>query len=279
MILPSRKDLLNETMYLLRKYGIKPKKKLSQNFIVSPRLLREIIHEVSEAKPHVTLEIGSGLGTLTKYLAQVSKKVIAIEIDEDLARASNEILRNYSNVEVIIGDFFDHYGTFSNVDLVVSNVPYHISSKLLFTLSSMSFRKAILTLQKEFADRLFAKPGSPDYSRLTVMANVHFSFHKVLDVGPYAFYPPPKVSSSLIVLTKKEYPLPIDSGFFEKVVRILFTSKNKVVESVLKNASTHGTIRFGSNEANKLRNLLRKRVRELTLGEIVEIAKVLYEDF
>ncbi len=279
MIFPSRKDLLNETIYLLRKYGIKPKKKLSQNFIVSPRLLKEIIREVSEAKPHVTLEIGSGLGTLTKYLAQVSRKVIAIEIDKDLAKASSETLRNYGNVEIIIGDFFDYYGTFSNVDLVVSNVPYHISSKLFFTLNKMSFRKAILTLQKEFADRLFAKPGSSDYSRLTVMANVYFDFRKLLDVGPYAFYPPPKVSSSLIVLTKKEYSLPIDPGFFEKVVRVLFTSKNKVVESVLKNASSHGTIKFSSKEANKLKNLLRKRVRELTLGEIVEIAKVLYEDF
>ena len=278
MIFPTRRDLLNETIYLLRKYGIKPKKKLSQNFIVSPRLLKEIVRKVSKAKPHVTLEVGSGLGTLTKYLAQVSEKVIAIEIDKKLAKALEDVLRDYSNVEIIIGDFFDYYKSFNNVDLVVSNVPYHISSKLLFTLSEMSFRKTILTLQKEFVDRLFAKPGSPDYSRLTVMANVYFDFHKVLDVGPYAFYPSPKVSSSLIILTKKKYSLPIDPRFFEKVVRILFTSKNKVVESVLKNASSHGTIRFGSREANKLRGLLRKRVRELTLGEIVEIAKVLYGD-
>ncbi|MCD6114159.1 MAG: ribosomal RNA small subunit methyltransferase A [Thermoprotei archaeon] len=277
MLFPSRRDLLSETICLLRKYGVRPKKKLSQNFIVSPRLLRRIVHEVSKEKPHVTLEIGSGLGTLTKYLAHVSKKVIAIEIDEKLVRISEEVLRNYSNVEIIVGDFLEHYKSFREVDVIVSNVPYHISSKLLFTLSEMVFKKAVLTLQREFASRLFAKPGTQDYSRLTVMANVYFTIQKVFEVGPYAFYPPPKVSSTLITLTRKEYSLPVDPGFFDRLVRILFASKNRVVESVLKNASSHGLIKFGFEEAKKLKSILRKRVRELTLGEIVEIAKVLHE--
>jgi len=277
LLFPSRRDLLSETIYLLRKYGVRPKKKLSQNFIVSSRLLRRIVYEVSKEKPHVTLEIGSGLGTLTKYLAHVSKRVITIEIDEKLVKISEEVLRNYSNVEIIVGDFLEHYKSFREVDVIVSNVPYHISSKLLFTLSEMAFKKAVLTLQREFANRLFAKPGTQDYSRLTVMANVHFTIQKIFEVGPYAFYPPPKVSSTLITLTRKEYSLPVDPGFFDKIVRILFTSKNRVVESVLKNASSHGLIKLGFEEAKKLKSILRKRVRELTLGEIVEIAKALRE--
>ena len=276
---PSRRELLNETVRLLRKHGIKPKRKLSQNFIVSPKLLKRIVYEVYVEKPQLTLEVGSGLGTLTKYLALVSEKVIAVEVDERLAKISEEVLKGNSNVEVVIGDFLEKYRLFRNVDVVVSNVPYHISSKLLFTLSKMVFRKAVLTLQREFANRLFAKPGSTDYSRLTVMANIHFSIRKIFEVGPYAFYPPPKISSTLIVLTRRKYSLPIDPSFLEETVRILFTSKNKVVENVLKNALTHGLIRFDLKEVSKLENILRKRVRDLSLGEIVEIAKTLYKAY
>ncbi len=274
--MPSRKQLLKETIFLLKKYGIKPKKKLSQNFIVSPRLLRAILKEIEKEKPERILEIGSGLGTLTRYLAQMAEEIVAIEIDKKLVQVSLENLRNLKNVRIIEGDFFKHYMKLGGFDIIVSNVPYHASSKLLFTLRKMSFRKAVLTLQREFAQRLTAEVGTSDYSRLTVMSNVFFKIKKIMDIGPGAFYPSPKVSSTLIVLKRRNYKLPVDSEFFENIVRILFTSRNKVLANVLKRAHERGLIKLNEEVFKKLGGLVEKRIRELTIGEIVEIAKLLY---
>ena len=263
-------DLLKETLGILRSYGVKPSKKLSQNFIVDKNLLEDIVSYASPTLSDDVLDVGAGLGTLTARLAEQAGKVIAVEIDERLIKVLRDRFKYYRNVEVIHGDFL-------NLDveasIIVGNIPYHISTPILFKILNMRFKRAVLTLQREVAERLTAKPGSQDYGRLTVSTNIQANIEIIGTYPPKSFYPPPEVFHSVILVTPK-CKVEVDLKLLNNLLIKLFSQRNRVAKTVLRRILIND---FGLSMGVKLFEAIAesipesKRVYQLTLDEIVSI--------
>lgn len=215
------------------------------------------------------LEIGPGLGVLTRPLAERAKRVVAIESDRRLAAF---LQRELPTVEVIPGDALKvEWPAF---DAMVSNLPYQISSPLTFRLLERAFDRAVLMYQWEFARRIIAKPGTPDYSRLTVGVYRRASAEIVERVPRNAFHPQPRVDSALVSIEPRPPPFPLaDPDHFDAVVDALFAHRRKTVENGLR---LGWRTLAGSPEA--LEALLptvphrTRRVEELSPQEIARIA-------
>lgn len=203
----------------------------------------------------VLLEIGPGAGAITLPLAETGAPILAVEIDRDLARElANQVP---ANVSLITADFLKtdvlSYLTAlqpnrppgSPADAprrfrVVGNLPYNLSSPILFRLIDLSrqhgvFTDATLMVQREVADRLVAKPGKKDYGVLSIFAQIHADIDRRLDVPPTAFTPPPKVRSSVIRMTFRRSPVRIvDEALFERLVKGAFSQRRKTLSNALK---------------------------------------------
>ena len=223
----SRTRLYRETLNIINKYNVRPKKRLSQNFIIDPDLINTILKLVLKHKCRRVLEVGAGIGTLTKYLARVVEEVIAVEVDKRLATILEDELAPLSNITVINQDFLKMDLSTYDIECIVSNTPFHISSKILFKILNTKFKVAIMSFQKEFAERLKAKPSTRDYSRLTVMVQLlaHVEFHGTYP--PTSFYPAPEVDIVIVEILPKP-PINIDTRLLEDVLRVMFTQKNKL---------------------------------------------------
>ncbi len=204
--------------------GERMSKRLSQVFLVNEEILKTIAELCSIRKDDIILEIGAGKGQLTKYLVQRAKKVIALEIDKSLL----PFLANLG-AEVVNEDILK-YTPPRSVTLIVGNVPYHISGEIVEKVVRWK-RRAVLLFQKEFAQRLVAKPGSKDYSRLTVLANYMTVPKILLRVNKNNFKPVPKVDSALVELVPRDNAR-YDKGFFD-FVKIVFKHKNKTIRNAL----------------------------------------------
>jgi 16S rRNA (adenine1518-N6/adenine1519-N6)-dimethyltransferase len=190
------------------------------------------VSHASITEDDVVLEVGAGLGFLTRLLSSECKKVVAVEVDSNIVRILRDQLRGLKNVELIEGDILKV--SIPPFNKVVSAPPYSISSPLLFRLLENSFDWAVLILQKEFAERLAASVGSKDYGRLTV--NVYYRAEvELLDPVPRTmFYPPPDVDSMMVRLKPRNPPFPVeDETIFFELVRTLFTQRNKKVRNSL----------------------------------------------
>jgi len=212
----------------------------------------------------VVLEVGAGFGFLTKLLSERCKKVVAVEVDPKLFQALREQFHAVRNVELIEGDVLKT--SVPPFNKVVSTPPYSISSSLLFWLLERPFDMAVVTFQKEFAERLEAPVGSKDYSRLTV--NTYYRADvELLDVVPKtAFYPPPDVDSMIVRLKPKSKPpfrVRNEKAFFE-LVQTVFTQRNrKLRNAVLPFLKRHGIMREKAMELADSLTFHDKRVREL----------------
>jgi 16S rRNA (adenine1518-N6/adenine1519-N6)-dimethyltransferase len=225
-------DLLQRTKHLLRRYGVHPRKRLGQNFAVDTVFLQKLISYASLSKADIVLEVGAGLGFLTKLLSQRCKRVLAVEVDPKLVEILRAELKGFENVVLIAGDILNlSIPPFSKV---VSTPPYSVSSPLLFWLLERNFECAILTFQEELAERLAAKVGSKDYGRLTVATYYHADVELLDDVSRVTFYPEPDVDSRIIRLKPRAPPFPVkDEEIFFELVRILFTQRNKKMRNAI----------------------------------------------
>lgn len=238
--------------------GKRKTKILGQHFIVDENVFERECRYASLNKKDVVLEIGAGDGRLTRVISKYAKKVIAIEKDKALAELAE--YNTKENVEVIHGDVLKI--DFPNFNKIVSNIPYSISSKILEKIFKYEWEVAVLTFQKEFALRFFAKPGEKNYSRLTVMVN-YYSTPELMEILPKSkFYPKPKVDSAIVRLKRKNGEK-IEENFWE-MVKLLFTHKKKLV----KNAFEDAGIKIELPE-----NLGKKRVFQCTIEELMEIYK------
>lgn len=224
----TRKELFKWTTRVLKKHSIKPFKKLSQSFVIEPIIIKNILEKI---EPYLsTMEIGAGLGTLSYYLVNYCRKpVLLYEIDSRLLNLLRELVDKPSSIiihsDVIMHEWF--------VEQVVSNTPYHLTSKILVKLArSNCVRKAVLVLQKDVVNRLVSKPGTRDYGRLTVLINCVFKVQPGPVYSPRSFYPPPEVSSQIVVLERiRQYDS--DISLLEEVTRKLFSKRRKKVIKVL----------------------------------------------
>jgi 16S rRNA (adenine1518-N6/adenine1519-N6)-dimethyltransferase len=228
---------------IIRKYAIKPRKRLGQSFLMDQNVIRKIAALANVTKNDIVVEIGAGIGVLTEDLAQNTAKLIAVEMDDKLVEVLKDKLLKYNNVQIYSGDIlkFD-FGAIARDGQqkikVIGNVPYNISSQVLFHL--LSFRKIIdsfvLMLQKEVIQRLVAPPGGKDYGVPSVILQMFASVEKVLDVPAGCFYPRPKVESSVIKGFFLERPLVelANEEFFIRLVRDAFAQRRKMLINNLK---------------------------------------------
>ncbi len=260
-----------ETKKILKENDIRLNKRLGQHYLISDSKRQKILSYADLKDDDIILEIGPGIGTLTIPLASQANKVIAIEKDKKIATILKDRLKDYKNVELIIGDALKI--EFPYFNKIVSNLPYKISSPITFKLLEYDFDFGILMYQREFAERMIAKPGTKDYSRLSValyfMANI-----EILDYIPRsAFLPPPKVDSAIVKLTPKGKI----NGTFEKTCRALFQHKRKKARKALIESFHEISSNADPRETVALINprLLEKRVFTLTPEEILEISNEL----
>jgi 16S rRNA (adenine1518-N6/adenine1519-N6)-dimethyltransferase len=250
-----------ETGRLIAETGVTPKKSKGQNFLIDDRVADRQVDYAGISSEDRVLEVGPGLGILTSRLIERSENVTCIEIDEALA---DHIESTYGKrLHLIRGDAVKV--PFPPFDVFVSNLPYSVSTPIIFKLLDYEFRKAIVMVQKEFADRMIADVGSPDYSRLTV--NLFFKADcRLLEKVPRSrFKPQPKVDSAIVEIVPRPAPFSvIDEKMFFKVTEVTFNHRRKKIGTSLRSA---GIIGEGWDIP-----YLDSRIEDLRPSEIAEIA-------
>jgi 16S rRNA (adenine1518-N6/adenine1519-N6)-dimethyltransferase len=227
---------------LLNRLGLRPKKTLGQHFLLHPHQARRIVAALHLTGEETVVEIGAGLGALTVFLAPAARRVIALERDPDLARFLREdLLVETPGVEVICQDVlaFDFPKAAREAGrplAVVGNLPYQITSPLLFTLMQdiPALAQAVLMMQQEVGARLLASPGTKDYGILSVLGQYHFRVSRLFSLSPGNFFPPPQVDSVVLRL-RPETPAPaaLDPALLHRLVKTAFGHRRKTLNNTL----------------------------------------------
>ena len=224
-------------------YNFEFKKSLGQNFLKDKNVVNKIVDAVLFEKNNLVIEIGPGSGALTKELLKKSDMVLLYEIDTRLEKILQRELVDYSNYELIFGDFLtaDVCSDLRNYSYdhlyIVANLPYYITTPIISKIinDNINAEKIVIMVQKEVADRLSAGVGSKEYGQITVFLNYFFDVEKIINVSKNSFIPKPKVDSAVIRMTlKKEKEEIIDLKFFEKMVKDSFKYKRKTIKNNLK---------------------------------------------
>jgi len=209
----------------------RPRKRFGQHFLHDPGVIRRIVEAIAPSAEDFIVEIGPGQGVLTLPLAERVGQLEVIEIDRDLAAALPG-----DRIKVHVADALEFdFGVFPKGVRIVGNLPYNISTPLLFHLSRFSdrVRDMHFMLQLEVVERMVAKPSTPEYGRLSVMLQTRFRMEKLFRVGSGAFKPPPKVDSAVVRLVPLGSPLGCDEKIFEQVVREAFSARRKTLRNAL----------------------------------------------
>jgi 16S rRNA (adenine1518-N6/adenine1519-N6)-dimethyltransferase len=236
---------------LLDTYGLDPKKAMGQNFLHDAHMRARIVAALELTPEDVVVEIGPGLGALTEGLIQTGAIVGAIEHDADMVRVLNGRFGTEPRLSVRHQDALDlDYRSLrrelcdgSNRKerplVVAGNLPYHITSPLIFSFLSQAARgsvsaRAVFMIQNEVADRIASSPGSKVYGRLSVMVQQYMDVRKLFKVPPGAFLPPPKVTSAVIELRVRQTPrVEVDEDSFAFVVKTAFAGRRKMLRKSL----------------------------------------------
>lgn len=224
---------------------------MGQSFLKEPGLIAKIIDALELYPDEDILEIGSGLGVLSGQMAKEALEVIAIEKDKKLLKIAQEEFEDKKNIKFIHADFLklNLPSLLQNHRLpmkVIGNIPYNISSKILFKLleNHSLFQFAVLTLQKEVAARLTAPVGTKDYGILTIQMGLHAECKKLFDIEAGAFFPAPQVTSTVVKISYwKQSPYIIHNpAFFKKMVQEAFCGRRKTIKNTLKRLLKNGQI-------------------------------------
>lgn len=270
---------LSETKHLLRTFRISPNKLLGQNFMVEPLLYPKLSEYAGLSRTDVVLDAGAGFGFLTKFMAEKAKQVIAVEKDPQIAKVLREQVRGLDNVKVVPGDVLK--AELPEFNKVVAIPPYYISSHLVMWLLERNIDCAVLILQREFANRLVAHVGSEDYGWITVIACHDAKVELLEDVPKEVFYPQPEVDSVVVRLEPwKMAPFNVkDEAFFNRLVRWLFTQRNKKLSNALV-PFFRNTRKMSKKDAQKLADTApfgERRVHDLSPKEFGELSNAFTE--
>lgn len=236
-----------KTIEVLQKYNFTFQKKFGQNFLIDPHVLDKIIAAAEITKDDFVLEIGPGIGTLTQYLAEAAREVVAVEIDSSLIPILEDTLSSYDNVSVINEDVL-------KVDLkklaeernggkpikVVANLPYYITTPIIMGLfeSHVPLKSLTVMVQKEVALRMQAGPGTKDYGALSLAVQYYADPYLAANVPPNCFMPRPNVGSAVIRLTRfEETPVKVtDEALLFRLIRASFNQRRKTLQNGLINS-------------------------------------------
>ena len=273
------------TIEVLQKYNFAFQKRFGQNFLIDTHVLEKIIEASKITKDDFVLEIGPGIGTMTQYLAEAAREVVAVEIDKTLIPIlENDTLKDWDNVTVINEDIL-------KVDIaalaqeknggkpikVVANLPYYITTPIIMGLfeNHVPIKSITVMVQKEVADRMQVGPGTKDYGALSLAVQYYAKPYIVANVPPNCFMPRPKVGSAVIRLERHEHP-PVevrDEKLMFRVIRASFNQRRKTLANGLKNSPE---IDFSKEEIEGAIEKLGKgasvRGEALTLAEFAQLA-------
>ena len=237
-----------ETIAVLQRYGFNFQKKYGQNFLIDTHVLDKIIGAAQIGPDDFVLEIGPGIGTMTQYLAEAAREIVAVEIDTKLIPILQDTLKEYDNVTVLNEDIL-------KVDIrkiaeeknggkpikVVANLPYYITTPIIMGLfeSEVPLDSITVMVQKEVADRMQVGPGTKDYGALSLAVQYYAEPYIVANVPPNCFIPRPAVGSAVIRLTRyQEKPVKVnDASFMFKIIRASFNQRRKTLQNGLYNSS------------------------------------------
>ncbi|WP_368279768.1 16S rRNA (adenine(1518)-N(6)/adenine(1519)-N(6))-dimethyltransferase RsmA [Enterocloster citroniae] len=235
------------TIEIIQKYQFAFQKRFGQNFLIDTHVLDKIISAAGITEQDCVLEIGPGIGTMTQYLAEHARRVVAVEIDSNLLPILDETLKGYTNITVInddilkvdVGGLVNEYNEGRPVK-VVANLPYYITTPIIMGLfeSDVPIDNITVMVQKEVADRMQVGPGSKDYGALSLAVQYYAEPYIVANVPPNCFIPRPNVGSAVIRLTRyKEPPVQVDDPkFMFKLVRASFNQRRKTLQNGLNNS-------------------------------------------
>lgn len=221
-----------DTGRLIAETGIIPKKSKGQNFLIDDRVADRQVEYASISPDDSVLEVGPGLGILTGRLVSRAKDVTCMELDAALA---DYVAVTYPSVRLIRGDAVKV--PFPKFDVFVSNLPYSVSTPIIFKLLECDFRRAVVMVQKEFAERMVAETGTRDYSRLTVSLFYRSECRILENVPASRFKPKPKVDSAIVEIVPRPAPFDVlDEKTFLKVTEVAFNHRRKKISTSLKAA-------------------------------------------
>lgn len=216
----------------------RPRKRFGQHFLTDRHYLARIVEAIDPRPGDAMLEIGPGTGLLTAELARVVERLQVVEIDRDLAA---DLRRRFPADRVVVheGDALElDFQAFAAGLRVVGNLPYNVSTPILFHVAANAERiqDCVFMLQREVVDRMVARPGTPDYGRLSVMLQYRFEMDRALSVPPGAFTPPPKVESAVVRMRPlgARRPRAEDEGLFAAVVASAFSQRRKTLRNALR---------------------------------------------
>jgi len=248
---------------------VRAKKHLGQHFLNDPNIARKIAGNLLKTSTHNVLEIGPGMGILSKELmANSDLNVKAIEIDEE---SIQYLANHFDDLQVIEGDFLkvDLKTIFKNEFSIIGNFPYNISSQILFkVIDNLSQVPQLVGMfQKEVAERVASKHGSKVYGIISVLVQAYFDVEILFNVSEHVFTPPPKVKSSVIRLVRKNHTLNCNEQFFKQVVKAAFGQRRKKLSNAL--------AQFKSKNQPLDESIFNQRAEQLTVDQFVDLTNKL----
>ena len=270
-------EVLN-TKDIVKKYGFKFTKSLGQNFLTDDTVLVDIVEGAEICEEDFVIEIGPGVGTLTKELLKKAKKVCAIELDGDLIPILKEELKEFENFELIHKDalkvdFNEIIGEEKSVKLV-ANLPYYVTTPIIIKLitEGYNFKSLTIMIQKEVAERIDAEPNNKDYGSISLLVQYYCNTQIVRYVKPTSFIPQPKVDSIVIRLDRLESPKVEvkDKDLMFRVIRDSFNMRRKTLSNSIKNiglSKENLSLAFENSNINPQR-----RGETLSLAEFAKLA-------
>lgn len=273
-------NILNETKFLMKKYKISANKSLGQNFLINDEAVDDIVSSSKICSDDLVIEIGPGLGTLTKELLEKAAKVIAIELDTRMIKILNDRFSLYNNFEIInedvlkvdleklISDQKNNLPQIKNVK-IVANLPYYITTPIIMKLleDRLSIDTITVMIQKEVADRIVSVPGSKLSGAITYTVNYYAEPESIRLVGRECFIPQPNVDSEVIKLNVRKEPVikVKNQDLFFSIIKCSFMQRRKT----LINALVNGNIIENKETAKKILNEL--KLNENIRGEVLSI--------
>jgi len=274
-------NVLKETKFIMDKYNIKADKSLGQNFLIDDEAVAGIVDAASITKEDLVIEIGPGLGTLTKELLEKAGKVICIELDKRMIDILQDRFSIYDNFELINNDVLkvDLKEIIKNANMknvkIVANLPYYITTPIIMKLleDRLDIETITVMIQKEVADRLVTEPGKGDTGAITYAINYYTNPKRVLEVPNTSFIPAPKVNSSVIRLEVLEEPsvkVENEEKLFE-LIKVAFMQKRKTLVNALTNSGKYGSKEQIEKALTELNLDLRIRPEKLTLNQFADL--------
>ena len=281
-------NIFEETKFIMKKYGITANKKLGQNFLIDDNAIDAIVNSSNITKEDLVIEIGPGLGTLTKPLLESAGKVICIELDDRMIKILEDRFKLYDNFELINNDVL-------KVDLnklilenkneeikhakVVANLPYYITTPIIMKLleERLDIESITVMIQKEVADRLVAIPGEANTGAITYAINYYTNPSRIYEVDKTSFIPAPEVNSTIIKLDVLKNPsVEVENEeLMFKVIKAAFMQKRKTLLNGLSNSNLFGSKEEIEKMLTELGIDLKIRGEKLTLEKYAQISEYL----